>query len=152
MRVGQQHFALQPPAGAPLVEHHAEVDQRTSPPITTKVSVLMVGSPPVWNRSHAADSTSRSTSSRNIRMPTDAIVSNLRWPYGMIVVGRRAGDAHADDADDVRGGVGEGVEAVGQHGDRAGGEPERDLRGGDDQIEEENAVEDRRDWRGERSA
>ena len=74
-------------------------------------------------------------------MPTDAIVSNLRWPYGMIVVRRLAGDAHADERDDVRGGVGEGVKAVGEHADGAGDRAERDLRGRDDQIEEEDAEE-----------
>jgi hypothetical protein len=49
-------------------------------PITRNVTLSITGSPPVWKRSHAADSTSRSTSSRKIRMPTEAMVSNLRWP------------------------------------------------------------------------
>ena len=64
----------------------------------------------------------------------------------VIVVRRGAGDAYADDADDVRRGVGEGVVAVGQHGDGAGGDAERDLRRGDDQVEEEDAIEDGRDF------
>ena len=59
----------------------------------------------------------------------------------MIRVRRLPRDLHADERDDVRRGVGERVEAVGEHADRAGHEPERDLGDRDDQIEDEDAEE-----------
>ena len=48
--------------------------------MTTKLSGVIVGGLPEPKRSTATDSTCTSTSSRNSRIPTDAIVSNLRWP------------------------------------------------------------------------
>src|SRR5688500_12082056 len=47
-----------------------------------KVSEVIAGWPPLRKRFQAADNTSSRTSSRNSRMPTDAMVSNLRCPYG----------------------------------------------------------------------
>ena len=62
----------------------------------------------------------------------------------MFLVGRLFGGMNADEADDVRCGVGEGVEAVRQDADCAARVTERDLRGRDGQIEEKNADEDAR--------
>jgi len=50
----------------------------------------------------------------------------------MVVVGRLAGNAHADQRDDIRRGVGQRVKTVGQDADGARGQAERDLGGGDD--------------------
>jgi hypothetical protein len=60
----------------------------------------------------------------------------------MVLVGWLAGNAHADQRDDVRSGVGERVEAVRQDADGARGEAERDLGGRDDQIENEDSPQD----------
>ena len=76
----------------------------------------------------ALRSTSSTTSSRNTDdgRRRDGFV--LAVAVGMVFVGRPAARAHADQADDVRRGVGERVEAVGQDADRAARVAERDLR------------------------
>jgi hypothetical protein len=51
----------------------------------------------------------------------------------------------ADEADDVRRGVGQGVKAVRQNADRAARVSKRDLRGRHDEIEEKHSDEDLRD-------
>ena len=63
----------------------------------------------------------------------------------MVIVRGLAGDAHAGQRDDVRGGVNEGVEAVGENADRARGQAQHDLGAGDDQVEEEDPPENLRD-------
>ena len=60
----------------------------------------------------------------------------------MVLVGRLPRDRTPTSADDVRGGVGERVEAVGEDADRAGDVAERDLRDRDGEIQEEDADED----------
>jgi hypothetical protein len=60
----------------------------------------------------------------------------------MILVGRASGDGDADERHDVRGGVGEGVKAVREDGDRPRQVSEDDLRDRDAKVEEKNAVED----------
>ena len=70
----------------------------------------------------------------------------------MVLVGRLAGRADADQADDVRGGVGERVKAVGQDADGAARVAERDLRDGDGEVQEEDADEDARRRRTRRRA
>jgi hypothetical protein len=68
-------------------------------------------------------------------MPIEAIV----------LIGGLAGDPHADERDDVGGGVGERVEAVGEDRHRAGAPAEDDLGDGDGEVEEEDADQDRVD-------
>jgi hypothetical protein len=60
----------------------------------------------------------------------------------MFFVGGRIGNAHADDRHDIRGGVGERVKTVGEDGDCASGETERDLGAGYCEIEDEDVVKD----------
>ena len=60
----------------------------------------------------------------------------------MVGVRRAPRGRHADERDDVRGRVGQGVEAVGEDRDRAGRVAERDLGDGDGEVEEEDAPED----------
>ena len=75
-------------------------------------------------------------------MSPAASVSNLRCPYGMIAVWWFAREAHADQTDDVRESVCEGVKAVRQDADGSGHEAEDDLRYGDGQVQEQNLDED----------
>ena len=96
----------------------------------------------VRSRSIAVSKTWTSTMIRKTRMPSDAIVSYLRWPYGWFCVRRPLRDRDADERDDVGRRVGERVKAVGQDRDRAGGIAEGDLDDGDGEVEDENAVED----------
>jgi hypothetical protein len=60
----------------------------------------------------------------------------------MILVRRTIRRTDTDQADDVRAGIGEGMEAVGQNADRAAGVAERDLRHRDGEVQEEDANED----------
>ena len=64
----------------------------------------------------------------------------LAMAVGMVRVGRLARDAHADQRDDVRGAVGEGMKAVGEDADRAGQQAQRDLGDRDDEVENEDAA------------
>ena len=68
----------------------------------------------------------------------------LAMTVGVIFVRRLARGAHGDDAHDVRGAVGQRVEAVGDDAERAGrvAKPEFGARDGD--VEDENAREDAR--------
>ena len=68
----------------------------------------------------------------------------LAVPVGMILVGRPARGAHADEADDVRRRVGQRMEAVGEDADGAAGVAEGDLRDRDGQIQDQHAHEDAR--------
>jgi hypothetical protein len=54
----------------------------------------------------------------------------------MVFVRRFSRRAQADESDDVRGGVCERVEAVGNNADSAGGVAEQQLRPGDREVEE----------------
>ncbi len=129
--VGVEHLALQPASGTPLVEHHPEVDREGADHHHEGQRAdgrRAAGLQPLpGRRQHLAQHQQQENhdAERGHRL-------EFAMPVGMVVVGRGAGDAHADDADDVRGGVGEGVVAVGQHRHRAGRQAERDLRGGDD--------------------
>ena len=62
----------------------------------------------------------------------------------VVFVGRLERGARADQAEDIGGGVGERVEAVGDDADRPGGVAKHQLRPGDGQVEEENAEENPR--------
>ncbi len=59
----------------------------------------------------------------------------------VVFVRRTPGDADGNQRNDIGRGVGEGMEAVGEDGDRAGGDAERNLGNCDGQIEEQDAVE-----------
>ena len=65
---------------------------------------------------------------------------------GVIGIRRLTRNAHAHQRDDVGGAIGEGMEAVGQHRDRAAGQTERDLRKGNCDVEEENPGKNPRDF------
>ena len=62
----------------------------------------------------------------------------------VIPIRRPARDRHADQRHHVRRGVGQGVKAVGEDGDRPGHIAQGDLDDGDREIEEEDAVENAR--------
>ena len=70
----------------------------------------------------------------------------LAMAVRMVRVRRPPRRRHADERDDVRGRVGQRVEAVGEDRDRAGRVAERDLRDRDREIDPQDAVEDRDDF------
>ena len=75
----------------------------------------------------------------------------LAVAVGMVLVGRLPGGADADQADDVRRGVGQRMEAVGQDADRAArSSRRRSWRRATAEVEQQDADEDARDrsaWR-----
>jgi hypothetical protein len=59
----------------------------------------------------------------------------------MVGIGRLPRGVNADHADDVRGGVGQGMKAVGKHAHGSAGIPEGNLAERHHEIEDENAQE-----------
>ena len=64
---------------------------------------------------------------RNPTMPSAPSVSNLSWPYGMVLVGRAAGDGDEHDADDIVQHVEPRLERGAEHGERAGADSDDDF-------------------------
>ena len=119
--VGQQHLAAEPLGLARLVRDHDQVDRHRDDHHDEAAAEISCGAvrPVRWLK--ALRSTSSMTSSRNTVTAAAATVSYFRWPYGWSSSGGRPRRADADQPDDVRRGVGERMEAVGQDADRAAG-------------------------------
>ena len=77
-----------------------------------------------------------------------AAVSNLRWPYGMALVGGRVGEARHHQAHDVVGPVDQAVVAVGHHRHAARQLAHHDLGDAHDHVEAQGGQSTRRTpWR-----
>ena len=75
-------------------------------------------------------------------MKSVAAVSNLRWPYGMALVGRGIGEGGDDEPDDVVRAVHQAVVAVGHHRHAAREHADGDLAPADHEVQEEGDPED----------
>ncbi len=144
-RVGQQHFAAQPPRLARFVADDPQVDRdRDDHDQEARARDLgrCASAGEVVERV-AQDLEDDEQQDEGDAGGRDGLV--LAMAVRMILVRRPLRRAHADEADEIGGGVGQRVKAVGKNADRAARVAERDLRDGDGEVEEEDLKKDAAD-------
>ena len=139
--VGEEHLAAEPFALAALVPRDEQVDRQRHDHQAECLGPDVGGAPPAKAPERPASDLHDHEEQEGGDRPGRHRLE-LAMPVRMVVVGRLAGDAHADQGGDVRARIGEGVEAVGENADRPAVIPVHQLGRRDDDVQDEDLEED----------